>query len=87
MDEAEHVKGALEAKGSRRAGAGKVNVDGASATKVGLVLHLRRRRAPAHRRARAEGAGRAPRAVVDRRVRRKVGLPEGFEKVGVRRSV
>ena len=82
VDEAEHVKGALEAiREPSRAGAGKVNVDGASAQKWDSSFisdEGGRPRIVAH----------APKGRVALRalswidaIRRKVGLPEGFEKV------
>ena len=82
VDEAEHVKGALEAvREPSRAGAGKVNVDGASAQKWDSSFI-------SDEGGRPRIVASAPKGHVALRalswidaIRRKVGLPEGFEKV------
>ena len=81
VDEAEHVKGALEAiREPSRAGAGKVNVDGASAQKWDSSFI-------SDEGGRPRIVASAPKGHVALRalswidaIRRKVGLPEGFEK-------
>ena len=82
VDEAERVKGALEAiREPSRAGAGKVNVDGASAQKWDSSFI-------SDEGGRPRIVASAPKGRVALRalswidaIRRKVGLPEGFEKV------